>query len=236
MQIIPVNIERPFRGLSLIGSKFGRLTVLNLRGFIRHKGSEDHRMAMWYCRCDCGKDACVAGNALTTGNTKSCGCLRVVGIVKHGYASGGGKHRLYMVWLTMRERCRNPHNESFPDYGGRGIYVCDRWQKFEAFLEDMGSTWKRGLKIERTDNNGPYCKENCYWATDLEQANNKRNNRYLSFAGERLTVAQWSRRTGLKSGLIQDRISRGWESDRVLSILDQRTQAPLCPRPQNTGI
>ena len=94
----------------------------------------------------------------------------------------------------MLERCRNPHNISYPDYGGRGITVCERWHDFSCFYRDMGDP-PPGTQLERRDNNQPYAPDNCYWVTRLEQANNKRNNVKLTFDGQTLSLSQWSERT-----------------------------------------
>lgn len=133
------------------------------------------------------------------------------GQIKHGYARRGHKHPLYETWLSMRQRCTNPRKRAYQYYGGRGIFVCVRWNSFRNFLIDMEASYRVGLELERKDNDGPYCAENCRWATRKEQSNNSRNNRRITFDGQCLTLTQWANRLGAKTGLLNDRIDRlGW--------------------------
>ena len=108
------------------------------------------------------------------------------------------KHPLYHTWYAMVARCQNPRAQSYHNYGGRGITVCDRWlESFENFYADMGDRPSKQHTLDRIDNDGPYSPENCRWATWEEQANNRRNNVWIEFQGERLSAAQWSRRLGV---------------------------------------
>lgn len=108
------------------------------------------------------------------------------------------KHPLYPTWYGMVARCQNPKAQSYRNYGGRGITVCDRWlESFENFYADMGDRPSNKHSLDRIDNDGPYSPENCRWATWEEQANNRRNNVWIEFQGERLSAAQWSRRLGV---------------------------------------
>lgn len=119
----------------------------------------------------------------------------------------------------MIARCYNPNVEKYPDYGGRGIVVCDRWRGeggFELFLEDMGGR-PVGASIERIDNDGPYSPENCRWATQMEQCNNRRSNRTLTFRGRSQTVSQWAREVGLNRGTLNERLELGWSVSDALT-------------------
>ena len=103
------------------------------------------------------------------------------------HAKGNRNHPLYKIWNTMRQRCNNTNAKDYPKYGGRGIKICERWNDFWAFVEDMGER-PEGHSIDRIDNDGDYSPENCQWATLVEQCNNRRNNVYLTFNGQTLTV------------------------------------------------
>jgi hypothetical protein len=105
---------------------------------------------------------------------------------------GMSKTSTYQVWKDMNGRCRNKNNMSYRNYGGRGIKVCDRWMKFENFYEDMGEK-PDGRSLDRIDNDGNYCKENCRWATRVEQNNNQRTNTVVEIDKEKHTISEWSR-------------------------------------------
>ena len=156
--------------LELMGQRFERLLVL---GF-SHADSGGN--SKWVCLCDCGTEKVITVHSLTSGATRSCGCLQRETISKirfiHGMSKGLRRHPLYSSWLTMKSRCRNQKVDSWKDYGGRGISVCDRWDSFENFLADMGER-PPGTSIDRVDNDGNYELQNCRWATPTEQAQNR---------------------------------------------------------------
>lgn len=167
-----------FKGQSLVGKKFNRLSVIEFAGV---KFLPSRRHYFWECKCDCGNAVVVSTDNLTTTKhnaTKSCGCLNHEVIMErntiHGYAQTGNPHKLFMVWSQMRQRCGNPKHKRYADYGRRGIFVDQRWDLFQQFFDDMFPTYSPGLTIKRKNNDGPYSKENCCWATMKQQCQNQR--------------------------------------------------------------
>lgn len=144
---------------------------------------------------------------------------------------GQSRTRTYDKWKRMRQRCLNPANKDYHNYGGRGITICGEWAKFENFLADMGDAPPE-LTLERVDNNKGYCKANCVWATTLTQNRNKRSAVYLEFKGERLSIADWTRKLGLKHKLLYLRLRKGWHLEKCLTSKLYRTQAPTKHRPK----
>ena len=197
------------------GQKFGMLTVVGFIG-INKRGN-----SIWCCKCECGSQwVTVHANNLKNGHTKSCGCLHLVRIeevnTKHGHKRTNNVSRVYSTWISMKRRCHSPKCKHYLDYGGRGITVCDRWQKFENFLEDMGEPWK-GMSIDRIDVNGNYELSNCRWATKKEQANNTRRNHLLTLNGRTQTMTQWAEEIGIKSPTLRHRLRAGWSIERALT-------------------
>lgn len=187
---------------NLVGKKFNRWTVISFS----HK--KERNRYYWNCLCECGNTAKVSFSNLKYGLSKSCGCLR-----RETSATINCSHHLssapiYIVWQNMLSRCNKPNNKSYKRYGGRGIKVCERWYKFENFLEDMPG-WTEGLTLDRINVNGNYEPENCRWATLEEQGNNKRNNRVITIDGVSKTLAQWSKSSGLPVTTIFNRLQRG---------------------------
>lgn len=192
----------------LAGRRFGMLVA------IRRCGKDLHGAWLWECRCDCGSSVQVRGATLTAGRTSACASCAVS---KANTTHGMSRTPLYYRWRAMLQRCNNPKHESYSDYGGRGIRVCERWHQFENFRDDMAASFQEHLEIDRRDNDGHYCPENCRWATPAQQRRNQRTNHRLTFRGETLPVVDWATRTGLKPNTIITRIRRGWSVERALS-------------------
>lgn len=189
------------------GARYGRLVVVERVPPLAKK------QARYRCICDCGNYQDADGRHLRGGTTTSCGCLTREKLRTHGKS----RTRDYGIWCTMKARCKYPSYPRWEDYGGRGISVCESWEKsFESFMEDMGPRPENG-SVERIDNDGNYEPSNCRWGTDLEQANNKRNNIFFEHDGFKLTQAQWARKNGLSTSNIYTRLRLGWELSEALT-------------------
>lgn len=191
------------------GQRFGRLRVLIPEG--RRKG-----LLAVLCICDCGNLKALPKTSLLHGFTRSCGCLGAESRKQNTRTHGMSNKPIYAIWRNMRDRCQNPNHQDFYLYGGRGIRVCDRWQKFENFFADMGHRPK-GKTLDRKNGNKDYSSENCRWATPKQQARNTRRNRLLTFQGKTQCVADWTEECGYPVGLIVNRLGDGWSVERALT-------------------
>lgn len=193
------------RVVDLTGQLFGSLRALrrdeNASGAVR-----------WMCACVCGVEYSVAACNLKSGHCRSCGCVgretRRAASTTHGLT----RTREYQSWNAMKSRCENSDVKEYRYYGGRGIRVCDRWREsFEAFLADMGPR-PAGTTLDRFPNgDGNYEPGNCRWATDVEQARNRRGNRIVAGA----TLAQVAETSGIARSTIKNRLARGWSVERA---------------------
>ena len=201
-----------------VGLRYGSLVVIALSR--REFRSSRHGYAnYWKCQCDCGNQTEVHQSNLVSGNTGSCGCKssRLM-ISKRNTTHGMSKTPTYSSWSAMKDRCYQETHKEYKRYGALGITVCGRWKNsFENFLEDMGERPK-GYSLERIDPFKGYSPSNCVWATKEQQANNKRNTKLIKFGYEAMTLARWSRKTGIKAATIYQRIRRGWSVERSLNF------------------
>lgn len=189
----------------ITNNKFGRWTV------IKHIGSK-YSEQIWLCRCDCGTEREVIGGTLKTGRSKSCGCYSADVTRTHGMEGTP----TYNSWAHMLTRCRNEKHKQYPQYGGRGIKVCERWLSFENFYADMGKK-PEGMSINRIDNDGHYSPENCRWASQKTQVRNRRNSPTYEWNGEKKSLAELAEMHGLKWRRVYERIRNGWTLERALS-------------------
>ena len=212
------------RLIDLTGQVFGRLTVL---GRSPAKTGDGH--VKWACMCTCGGACDVSGKNLKRGIAKSCGCIRRENA--HSIKHGQSHTATYEIWKSMRARCINPNDKRYTDYGGRGISIASEWNEFPVFLRDMGHR-PDGASLDRIDNNGPYSKENCRWASAKQQARNKRTNSGWLHGGAWKSWAQWADDGCVSQQLLRSRVIKwGWDFETALTTppyaKDRRDKDPL---------
>lgn len=205
------------------GNKYGRLKVINL-AYIKDGNS------YYNCICDCGTKCIKQRRNLIDGLTRSCGCLSTE-VHSQPKTHGMSKSRLYRIWQHIKGRCLNPNNDSYINYGGRGIFICNEWKNsFEKFYEDMGESYnlavsihgEYNISINRINNDDGYYKENCEWATSKEQQNNQRGNVNVFINGNCYTLFEVYNNfaiPGLTYSIVRDRYtSKHWDIKDALSI------------------
>lgn len=213
--------QRHSRRRNLTGQRFGNLVAIEAAGAAQNQGGRLY--TMWRCRCDCGGETIARVSSLTGGNTKSCGCRPRGGSRRvHGESAGPKPTAEYQCWLGILRRCNDASRPDYPNYGGRGIRVCTRWQKFENFLADMGQRPDRDHSIDRINLNGNYEPSNCRWASRKEQNRNSRRNHMVTLRGETKCLAEWIERYGMATSTVEGRMRRGWSAERALTTPPQR--------------
>lgn len=198
--------------VDLTGKRFGRLVAVEFLEV--RKGN-----SVWKCKCDCGNESEVCYSNLVRGNTRSCGCIFNEKFEMHGLKDT----RLYRVWANIKARCYYKKDVDYPDYGGRGIIMCEEWKNgFQTFYDwamangydENAEKWQ--CTIERIDVNGNYEPSNCKWATIKEQANNKTNSFNITYKGETKTLAQWAEDLDLPYKTLYARIHcRHWDIEEA---------------------
>lgn len=201
-----------------VGAVSGRLTTIAPAQWSKDKV---------LCRCECGSTKSVVAIDIKRGKTKSCGCLQSESTRKRSLTHGLSYHPLYTTWKNMMERCYVASDPAYPHYGGRGIYVVAEWHSIETFIEDM-SPKPQGLSLDRIDNDGPYCKDNCRWATQTEQIRNRRTTHMLTAFGETKSSGEWAEdpRCMVAWDTMSRRIRRGWSVEDAISTPPQPRRVP----------
>lgn len=193
----------------LTGRTFGHWKV-------QGRGETRYTRVHWICTCSCGIVKQVSGCHLVSGNSTNCGCSKPKGNAsvryKHGL-TGTAEHK---IWMSMRSRCSNPNNNHYHLYGGRGIFVCERWKNsFSFFLEDMGKRPSSQHSIDRIDTNGNYEPGNCRWATDKEQMRNTRRNLIVEFNGKLMPLVVAAELAGVNYDAAKWRVKNGYAVEGV---------------------
>lgn len=194
-----------------VGEKYGLLTVL--------RRSEDTKCGavQWICACECGNEIVVPSYTLKRGTIKNCGCVKVP---HHNATHGASNTKLYNTWKLMLYRCENPKNRAYKYYGQRGIRVCEEWHDFLSFKKWVDETKPDGdYTIDRIDTNSDYSPTNCRWASDSEQANNRRSNVLFEHNGEIRNLMEWSKLLGFNYKRVHNRIHKlGWTFEKAISV------------------
>lgn len=196
------------------GNRYGRLTLTG-KTYLNLKSRR-----LFEVICDCGKIKWLTISSLISGCATSCGCRNIEVLIerstKHGMAKRNAVHPVHKLWADMHQRCTNPNNPAFKNYGARGIFICEEWNDFTKFYKwCIENGWEKGLEIDRKDNNKGYSPDNCWFTTRVFQSRNRRSNIMVTAFGETKCAFDW-----FKSGLctvsfqtLLNRIKKGFNSE-----------------------
>lgn len=197
---------------------YGKLRTMR---YISKNDDPSLSRAHWVCLCSCGNESLVDSHRLKAGKAVRCsGCAKRKSGLSQRTARHKASKKVYTAWASMKNRCTNDSYHLYHRYGGRGISVCADWMSFDNFYRDMGEPPTKKHSLDRINNELGYSKENCRWADDCVQANNRVSNAFLEYCGKRMTIAEWSAEIGVGYEAIRQRIKRGLSIDLVLSGLD----------------
>ncbi len=193
-----------------IGTKFGAWTVLEKLSYAQK----------YRCQCDCGRERNIRVYDLLKGKSIMCKACSTAHAKQTGRTGGGKYDSEYNIWVHINQRCHNPNNKDYKNYGGRGIEVCELWRdSFDAFLLQMGPKPDPSFTIERIDYNLGYNVDNCKWISREDQTRNKRDNIQITIDGETKTASEWARdppRCAVSATALYKRIARGWDPERAV--------------------
>lgn len=199
------------------GDRFGEYTVLAVG---KRPGS---RRAHAVVQCSCGSAPRVTRvDGMKVGSITSCGCVHKARVTKHGLWS----HPLYDVWRNMMKRCYDPRQDRYPQYGGRGITVCEAWHDVRGFVRDMEADYEPGLELDRIDNDLGYSPTNCRWLDHIGQARNRRNVYRITIDGVTKTAFEWAREHGVNYGTALSRIKAGWDQQAAVTAQYDARRSP----------
>lgn len=196
----------------LVGKRFGRLTAIEPISVVK----SGRRRTFWRCQCDCGAEVSAVRDSILRGDVQSCGCLQKKGAKERRTTHGLSSSPEYKSWSGMRDRCNNPRNRAYRNYGARGITVCERWESFDAFLADMGKRPSPRHSVDRIENDRGYEPGNCRWATKKTQGRNRRG---LIATASTSSLKEAAEASGITYGTAHSRVHRlGWTPDEAVSI------------------
>ena len=196
--------------IDLSGKKFGRLTVLE-------KAPSKNKRTMWKCKCDCGKIKDIGAVELTKGSSKSCGCYNLEKLSERA-THNMSKTRLYKIWSCMKYRCNSDNYLESKFYKKKGIKLYKPWNDFNNFYEWAKDKYFEGSSIDRIDVNGNYEPNNCRFANNYTQANNKTNNRLYVYKNEKLTIAELSKKYNINYFSLRSRLDKGIDINEAIEI------------------
>lgn len=215
-------MQLPIRCRDISGQKFNKLTVVAFS----HIGSNGY--SFWKFKCDCGKSIRFNASRVWRGLKKSCGCswaeAQSIAQTKHGCKY----KRIYRIWHGMKSRCTNAKHHAYDRYGGRGVKICRRWLTFTNFYKDMGEPLSNEHTLDRINNSKGYSKNNCRWATKVEQNRNSRGNASYTFKGKTQCIAAWADEYGLRRSILYDRLRRTpgkWSIEQALTTPVQKNKS-----------
>lgn len=205
--------------IDLAGMRFGRLVA------VRRIPGMTNKRVMYGCVCDCGNEIEVRSESLRSGHTQSCGCRHSDIVSQNGTKHGHCKTRLYRIWGSMVQRCENPNNKAYSNYGGRGISICSEWRDdFETFYRwSISNGYNNDLQIDRINNHAGYSPENCRFVTRTENSRNRRCTKMVTFMGETKPLPSLCEELGVGYQLALNRINAlGWSVEKALTLQPKR--------------
>lgn len=218
------------------GDRYGRLVAIAPT----HLG----RRLRWLFKCDCGSERSIRMDAVRCGKTQSCGCLQreraALSSTRHGHHRRSRRSPEYYCWAAMIQRCTNSNCDHFPNYGDRGITVCERWRSFSDFYADVGSRPTPKHTLERLDNDRGYEPGNVVWATRAQQTRNNRRTRLVAFQGRQMCLSDACALAGVPYATAHRRLMLGWPIERVFKPaqkpreVHEASNSPDC-RPRDGG-
>lgn len=188
-----------------------------------HISKSGNQFTQWVCKCDCGKIRVVFTSSLKNGRSTSCGCLaksKAAEIAKINFKTHGDtKTRLYQIWSGIKKRCNNENAYNYKNYGGRGIKICNEWNEYLGFRTwALDNGYNDSLSIDRIDVDGDYTPDNCRWVDIVTQNNNRRSNIYYTLCGEKLTLADISRKYNYPYKQLHKKIKSGKKIEDILKL------------------